>query len=371
MNTKQVIPWELPAWDDYVAAHPGGCVYHTSAWIRTVCRAGGYEPVCVVVEDGDGIRGVLPAVAVRSRLTGNRLCSLSFSDECYPIADDVTTATELLDEIERLRAAGGYGFFEMRGSPALAEPGTDGEGEGIAESAGFDRREHFDTFTLALEPDPGAVFARLHKKAVRPTIKRAAKLGVTVRTGRSPADVRAFYRMYCSTRRRHGVPPQPIRLFELILDAFPGARGRAAPGPTSAPGASLYLAEHEGRAVGAVIVMYWRGKTWLKYEVVDDTRRELRPVYALLWESIEDACAAGDHTYDFGRTERDNEGLASFKSRWGTERVPVPYFFRPAADAPSTAESTSLKYRIFTAAFRLLPTGVSAWIGARIFRHFG
>jgi len=367
-----------------VDRHPGARVYHRSEWIRIVAGIGDYPPMCLAAYEGDTITGVLPAVAVRSRLTGNRLCSLSFSDECFPLADDEGVARALLDEAERLRSAGGFSFFEMRGAPALAgAPAVAGEvvGAAIARSAGFDRQDHFDTFSLALEPDAQAVFGRLHKKAVRPTIKRAQKLGVTVREGRSPEDLHEFYRMYCATRRRHGVPPQPIRLFQLILDRFAeercivggvdrGAGGRSAV-DSSPPGATLYLAVYEGRAIGAVIVMHWRGTTWLKYEVVDDVHRELRPVYALLWKSIEDACAAGDHTYDFGRTERDNEGLAAFKSRWGTERVPIPYFFRPPGDAPSVADSSSLKYRLFTGTFRHLPAGLSAWIGARIFRHFG
>jgi lipid II:glycine glycyltransferase (peptidoglycan interpeptide bridge formation enzyme) len=133
----------------------------------------------------------------------------------------------------------------------------------------------------------------------------------------------------------------------------------------------LYLAEFEGRCIGAVIVFRFRGKTYLKYEVVDDDYRDQRPVYAMLWRSIEESAQDGDHTYDFGRTEKDNTGLADFKSRWGTTRVELPYHFNPPGDAPSVVDSSSLKYRVFTGVFRLMPTALSKRIGEKIFRHFG
>jgi hypothetical protein len=363
LNADLVIPWELQEWDTYVREHPAGCVYHTSLWCRIVSEIGGYQPLCLAVRDGGRLTGVLPAMEIRSRLTGNRMGSLPFSDECYAIADDPAAAGSLIEAALRLREERGLAFFEMRGAPIVR--GGDGAalgngGDALVEEQGFVAQHHFFNFLLALSPDIDSVMKTLHKKAVRPTIKRSFKLGVTVLRGKSDADIREFYRMYCMTRKRHGIPPQPIRMFERIMKDF-----------ADSPQARLYLAEFEGRSIGAVIVFRFRGKTYLKYEVVDDAFRDTRPVYAMLWKSIEESALDGDHTYDFGRTEKDNTGLVGFKSRWGTEQVDLPYYFFPPSEGLSVVKSSSLKYKLFTGVFRRMPTSMSVRIGERLFRHFG
>ena len=293
-------------------------------------------------------------------LTGSRLVSLPFSDECYPIGDARENLEALADAANQSTGDHGLAFFEMRGTPRaasgdVAEPHAADE---LVDAYGIS--EHFDTFHLHLTPDSEAVFRSLHKKAVRPTIKRSFKLGVTVRTSRAERDIRHFYRLYCLTRRKHGIPPQPLSLFTMMMSTL-----------TKHPEAILYIAEHDGKPVGASIVLRYNGVVTLKYEVTDERFMELRPVYAMLWQSIEDAARDGFHTYDFGRTEKDNDGLAGFKKRWGTERVNLPYYYAPPSEGLSTVDHDSLKYKLFTAVFGRLPIRLSAAIGSRIFRHFG
>ena len=271
-------------------------------------------------------------------------------------------AFELLEEALRIREERGLEFFEMRGTPVTSQYTGEVSPEcfAVLDELGFARQSHFYNYLLPLQRDPDAVLKTFHKKSVRPTIKRSFKLGVTVRHGHGGEDLREFYRMYCITRKRHGIPPQPIRLFERILAELDGD-----------PLARLYLAEFEDRCIGAVIVFRFKGTTYLKYEVVDDDYRDQRPVYAMLWRSIEESAQDGDHTYDFGRTEKDNKGLIGFKSRWGTTEVELPYHFTPPGDAPSVVDSSSFKYRLFTGVFRRMPTVLSKRIGEKIFRHFG
>ena len=138
-----------------------------------------------------------------------------------------------------------------------------------------------------------------------------------------------------------------------------------------APRAFLYLAEHESKAVAGLIVIRFNGVTYAKYEGVDDTRRDLVPLYPLFWRTIEDALKEGDRFYDFGRTAADNPGLNEFKQRWGTTHVELPYYFDPPREGVSVVRSDSLKYRLFTAAFRRMPESWSIRVGERIFRHFG
>lgn len=354
MTVLVVEPWTDARWDAYLASHPRATVYHTSAWIRLVCEIGRYPSLCLLHERDGRATGVLPLVAVDSRLTGRRISTLPFSDTCFALADDEEAAIALLVEARAMRARRGASFYEMRGAPALRD-GRD------VEPAGFARSSHFANYVVPLAGGTEAVRKSFSRTAVRQTITKGARLGVAVRAG-GPSDLDAFYALYLRLRRRHGIPPQPHSLFEQVL---------ARMGPADTPRATLYLAEHERVAIAGLVVFRYAGVTYAKYEGADETRRDLVPLYPLIWRTIEDAIQAGDRLYDFGRTATDNPGLNEFKQRWGTTRVELPYYFDPPREGVSVVRSDSLKYRIFTTAFRRMPASWSIRIGRRIFRHFG
>jgi hypothetical protein len=300
---------------------------------------------------------------IRSSLTGNRMGSLPFSDECYPIADSPECAEDLLNQAVRLSKERGLDFLEVRGAPALSGEVSDpafSRLTDLPERLGFSCQNHFSKFVLPLAEDTDAVRRALQRKSVRQMISKSLRLGVTVRRGEGIRDLREFYRLYCLMRRRHGIPPQPPRLFERVFAALSGS-----------PLALLYLAEFEQKNIGALIVLHYHGTAHLKYEGVDHAYRDRLPVYSLFWRSIEEAAEAGLDYCDLGRTASDNTGLASFKSHWGTERVELPYYSCPPAEGISVVKSASLKYRLFTGFFKRLPTSVTAYLGARLFRHFG
>jgi CelD/BcsL family acetyltransferase involved in cellulose biosynthesis len=348
-----VEPWTDARWDAYVASHPRATLYHTSAWIKLVCDIGRYPSLCFAHENNGQLTGVLPLVAVDSRLTGRRISTLPFSDSCFALADHEEAIRSLIEEARSARTKRRARFYEMRGASALRD-GHDIEPDGFARST------HFANYVVPLAGDTDAVFKTFARTAVRQTITKGARLGVTVRESVEPRDLDAFYALYVKNRRRHGIPPQPKSLFATILRTM-----------TISPRARLYLAEHESKAVAGLIVIRFNGVTYAKYEGVDETRRELVALYPLFWKTIEDAVHAGDRCYDFGRTAGDNPGLNQFKERWGTTRVELPYYFDPPAEGLSVVRSDSLKYRLFTTAFRRMPESWSIRIGERIFRHFG
>jgi hypothetical protein len=344
-----VDPWKDVRWDAYVASHPRATVYHTAAWIRIVCETGRYPSLSLLNEDGGRVTGVMPLAAVDSTLTGRRISTLPFSDACFVLADDTATVQALLAQARVLRNERRSRFHEMRGLPALRD-GSD------ADAAGYAKSGHFYNYLLALDKPVEQIRSSFGQKSVRYMITKAEKAGVTVRRG-SSQDVAEFYRLYVLTRRRHGIPPQPLRLFSMLMEGKIDA--------------ALYLAIYQERAIAAAITARYLQTTFLKYEVTDDVHRNLGAVHVILWQSIQDAMRAGDSVYDFGRTAADNTGLCEFKSRWGTTQIDMPYYFDPPAEGMSVVRSESLKYRLFTGAFRRMPPALSVKLGERIFRHFG
>lgn len=331
-------------------------MYHSSAWCRIVAEIGRYRPLCLLRREGGRVTGLLPIMEVRSRLTGNRVGALPFSDECPLLCDDETAAAELMEAALQLSTERGSRFFEMRGAPVLMDGST-----GVApESFGLSRTVHFFNYRIPVSRDTDAVFRSFKKNSVRQVINKGFRLGVTVRRGEGDRDLREFYRLYVCNRQGHGIPPQPLALFSMLFERLQGG-----------PQAALYLAENEGRAVASLVTIRFQGVTFAKYEGIDRSCRHLQPVYPLLWKSIEDSALAGDSYYDMGRTALDNPGLNSFKSHWGTEQSELPYFFYPPGQGLSVVTSNSWKYRLFTGVFRRTPHRLSVALGSRLFRHFG
>ncbi len=392
MNAPEtILPWEDPAWDHFVVAHPAGTVYHTSSWCRIIQHAGNYEPRYLILRDANQVKGILPLLLVTSRLTGNRIVCLPFSDLCYPLVEAPEVAKALLARALQIAEKERSGYLEVRGAPHWPSSaakmsrseaaGHPQAGSGAPETPvdasatdrserenaaamlsqlGFSEQNHFRNYITPLSKDTSAVLRTFHRTSVRQTINKSFRLGVTVRLGQGERDINEFYRLYVMNRRRHGIPPQAKGFFTLMFERL-----------EQHPKALLYIAEYEGKNIAALVVLKYRGVCYAKYEGMDEAYRHLLPVYALFWKSIEDAALDGDTNYDFGRTALDNTGLNAFKNRWGTRPEMLPYYFHPPREGLSVVKSDSLKYRLFTGAVRRLPLSVSAHIGARLFRHFG
>jgi CelD/BcsL family acetyltransferase involved in cellulose biosynthesis len=354
VQIKEIIPWDEPLWDEFVRQNSKGSVYHTSTWIRIVRDAGGYKPLCLAAKEGENLLGILPLMAIRSSLTGKRLVCLPFSDACCALADNPEIALELLKKGQELLSEEKLSLLEMRGIP------TGFSSKEPLETSGFSIRHHYKNYVIPLSDDAEAVKKTFHRTSVRQTINKSFRLGVTVRKKEDASDLDVFYKLYLLNRRRHGIPPQPKRFFSLILENM-----------NEEPKALNYTAEYEGNSVAALIVLRYKGITYAKYEGVDDGYRDVLPVFALFWKTIEDAALAGCRYYDFGRTAVDNPGLNAFKSRWGTECIDLPYLFHPTEQGLSTVESSSLKYRLFTGVVKRFPLPVHRWLGEKLFWHFG
>jgi CelD/BcsL family acetyltransferase involved in cellulose biosynthesis len=295
-------------WSSFVASHGSALPFHHPSWAATLAECYGFHALCVTVDDRAGrIVAGLPVLEVRRRRGPRRWVSLPFTDHCPPLATDGFDAglVRLLDDARRQF---GVDRIEVRGE--LHGPGAHPDGA-------------FLSHELSLAGSEDEVFASLHPSQVRRNIRRAQRAGVTVRFGRTEADVTgAFYRLHSRTRHRLGVPVQPLRYFRLLWKHV------------LAPGHGVVLiAEVAGVPVASAVFLASRGVCVYKYGASDERRWSARPNHLLFWEAIRWAAARGCQTLDFGRTDIADEGLREFKSRWGTVERRLAYSV--LADAPS------------------------------------
>jgi hypothetical protein len=164
---------------------------------------------------------------------------------------------------------------------------------------------------LALPQDP----AMLHpNKSHRNLRNQAVRNGVRVTQGSTRQDVAAFYRVHTLTRRRHGVPVQPRRFFDLLWNRV------------LAPGHGFVaIATLDGEVQSAAVFLVHNGTLVNKYHGSDPRLPEKRAGYLLDWEMMVAGCTAGCHTLDLGRSDPDAAGLRLYKSLWGAAETPLIY----------------------------------------------
>src|SRR6185503_12434580 len=126
------------------------------------------------------------------------------------LAQDVT-AEPLLKAAMQEGQRRGWKYVEFRG-------GNEGF-PSLPESVSF------YTHVLRLRSSAEELFETFDS-SVRRAIRKAERCGVRVECGTDIEAVRAYYRLHCRTRTKHGAPPQPFSFFlSLWENALQKGRG--------------------------------------------------------------------------------------------------------------------------------------------------
>lgn len=153
------------------------------------------------------------------------------------------------------------------------------------------------------------------KPKTRYNIRLALRKGVKVHDV-GHHNLETWYRLYAETAARNGINNQGIGYFRSVL-------GTQASGSRSPAKVSLLLAEYEGKALAGMVLAMSGGRATYLYGASSSKNRNLMPSYALQWEGIRKAKAAGCQEYDmFGIAPAPDPshpmyGLYRFKTGFG------------------------------------------------------
>lgn len=307
--------WGDERWGDYVARHPRATAFHHPAWAGLIASCYGFEGFSVGVTDGlGGLGALVPMVEIKLLGSTRRWVSLPFTDTCAPLVSGDCTQRLIIDELDMCRNEG-VASIELR--TAL------NEGEIV-----FAARQGV-SHTLPLVPDAAAVYRTFKKTQVQQPITKGEREGVIIRRAECSDEMHVFYRLHAMTRRRHGTPVQPRRFFDLLW------RRIVEPGL-----GFLLIAEKDRVPIASAFFLAWNGTIIYKFSASDPAGLGLRPNNLLLWSAIKWGCENGYRTFDFGRTDLEDEGLRAFKNGWGTREEPLFYSF--IADRPPRISSGRL-----------------------------
>lgn len=342
--------------------HPQAGIFHTPAWLECLRAVYRYAPVVyTTTPPGRALEDGVVLCRVASRLTGRRLVSLPFSDHCQPLLGDPDRLAEICAALREERKAGRWSYVELR--PAGIE--IAGAGNRTAsqparlsapEASHWGQRDAF-LHVLDLAPDLDSLFKQCHNTAIRQAVRRAEREGVELRVGRDAAVLRPFLALMLMTRRKHKLPPPPEVWFYTLAEKL-------------GDHLQVWLALLSGVPIASILTLSYRGRHYYKYSCFDLEYRNVGGTPFLLWNAIRQAREAGGRDFDLGRSDADNEGLVTFKDRWGAQRTCLTYL-RCSSRKRSDSLDSGWKMNLAQEIFSRLPDRLLVLAGNFLYRHIG
>jgi peptidoglycan pentaglycine glycine transferase (the first glycine) len=282
-------------WNQFVREAPTGHLCQTYEWSEH-----GEDPAAraralhVGVMDGDQLVGAV--LLLRSKLPG--LPGALYYAPRGPVVPDATGPVLPLLMQTAARLARKAGGFAMRVEPNM--PDDEPQWRAAFERIGFHTSPHViylrNTWILDVRPSEKQLLDGM-QTTWRYNIGKTGRSGVTIRQGRTEADLDIFYRLQAETATREHFYLYPRSVFRDMLAHYsPEAAAR-----DDTALLTLLIAEHEGTALAATTVATFGAWAWSMHTGItsDAQARKLRPNYLLQWEAMRWAKSQGCAYFDF------------------------------------------------------------------------
>jgi CelD/BcsL family acetyltransferase involved in cellulose biosynthesis len=338
-------PIRDPRWAEFVDRHDSASVFHSLPWLEAIRETYGYTPVVYTTSPSSSpLANGIVFCQIKSWLTGRRMVSVPFSDHCEPLLDSTTNTVAIADELKKTVDAGKWKYIELRPISELSVL------DGIVKTPAC------YLHMLDLRPPADELLRRTHKTSVQQRIRRAEREGIRYESGTSDKLLNAFYRLLVQTRRRHQLPPQPIQWFRNLVSCM-GDR------------LQIRVAYQNELEIASIVTLMHKDVVVYKYGCSNAELNNLGGIALLIWNTIVEAKAAGMTCMDFGRSDADNQGLITFKDRWGAASSQLTYlrWSRKQDSETATRRSSGVIKRLFA----MMPDFVLETTGRILYRHVG
>jgi hypothetical protein len=334
-----------PRWPDFLRRHSDATVFHTPGWLDALRRTYQYEPVVYTTSplETDLTNG-WAFCRVGSWLTGDRLVSLPFSDHCDLLGGAVQEFDCLSQELVKDQRQHSWKYLEFR--PRAGEPTI---------PDGFQASETFCLHRIDLTPPIGQLFNNLHKDSTQRKIRRSEREGITCEEGRCEELVDKLYCLLLLTRRRHKIPPQPRGWFSNLVNCLGDC-------------VKVRVVSKDGRPLAGILTLRFKDTLIYKYGGSDARFHSLGGIHLCFWRAIEDAKGVGLSEFDLGRSDLDDDGLITFKDRWGARRSRLTYYRKWLRSPRAENVPWQVQARRVLA---YVPSGLLSVTGRLLYRHFG
>jgi CelD/BcsL family acetyltransferase involved in cellulose biosynthesis len=342
-------PVKDPSWSELLDSHPAASIFHSPAWLNALRQTYGYEPFVVTTSRGPTLENGV--VMCRVKGWGRRLVSLPFSDHCDPLVNRPDDLSDVIAHLAREVRNAGWRSVEWRPKTAIGD-----RFNAAVHSSGLKASDEYCLHRLDLRREPTEIFRRFHPSSTQRAIRRAERSGVTYEMGTSDRLRLRFYRLLRMTRRRHGVPPQPIAWFRNLFACLGDQ-------------VAIHEASKDGRAIASMMTVTFKKTMYYKYGGSDASFHPLGAMPFLFWRVIQDAHERGFTHLDLGRSNIDQPGLIAFKDHLGASCSTLTYYRYPGTQA--AAARYPWMSRVARGVFAHLPDATLDLAGRLLYRHLG
>jgi hypothetical protein len=326
--------------------HSESSIFHTRGWLNALQRTYGYAPIVFTSSPpGAALSNGLLFCDIHTWIGGRRLVSLPFSDHCAPLGDWSKDLSSMLTGLKEAAKERRWRYIEFRTADAL-----------VSEADSFQKTEGFRFHRLDLRPSLEDLFRGFHKNCVQRKIHRAEREQLSCQAGRSAALLDQFYGLFLMTRRRLGLPPQPLSWFRHLI----GFLGESL---------TIYIAYCRNTPIAGIITLRHKDVLVYKYGASDYDFRQLGGTQLAFWNAIQDAKRSGLREMDFGRSDLDDSGLITFKDRWGARSSALDYW--QYSRRPAEASRSRWPAKLVKPLFRHLPDGILRTAGKMLYKYAG
>lgn len=305
----------------------------------------GYKPYYFEFTKDNDTLALIPFMLIDSWLTGKRFVSLPFSDYCQPLVKPIVDSDLLFklifDSISHINSK----YIEIRSTQNKYPFDTD--------KFRVDQRHILKLGRT--ETDLLKSFSDNTKR----NIKKAVKEGVILKIQNDEEGMKIFCDMNSETRKKHGLPPQPLKFFKnLTNNVIQNKMGE------------ILIAESNGEPISSCIYLKFGKKLVYKFGASYSKYFELRGNHFVMWEAIKRYLSEGFEEFDFGRTELGHDGLRRFKLGWNTEESSIfttRFDFRTNEFLNASISTQGFHNRIFEKS----PELILKIIGNVLYKHIG
>ena len=346
-------PLTDPRWDQFVESHPFGTIYHTSSWMEVIELSFKHikGQVVALKNDDSQIVAGLPIYVVESWLTGRRIVSAPFATVFDPLISGEEELRMLLDALMKLYEEKRCKYIEINVKNTT---------EFFGEYHTLNVEMYFKRHYLILS-NPKELKKTFHRTCIRRNINRSLKYGLGFSSGETNFHLKQFLHLYSQTRKRLGLPIQPFGFFDNLLRILLRKKR-----------VSIFLVQKDRHYIASVVALKYKDTFSLEYLGYDVNFNNFYPTQFLYWNVIQQAYANGYRILDFGRTSIDNQGLLTFKKRWGTYEEDLPKIYYPEWMGNfSERRAHSVRYKILNKVFRIIPVAISTHISRLLYHHMG
>ncbi len=325
--------------------HKDYSFFHTKEWAEVLLESYSYTPMYFTIQNRTEYASLIPSFRINSYLTGSRIVSLPFSDFCEPLYSSILQADEIVSEIFSYAKNQNLKYVEFRSSETKFPHQSDNYRTDLRHILFLNKSEN-ETF-------------KSFSENTRRNIKKTAKSNVVVVIKNDIDGLNFFYKMFCVTRQKHGLPPQPIKFFKNIFE-YIIKKGRG----------DIVLAKHNNQFIAGAVYFKFGEKILYKFGASYPVFNELKGNNAVMWFAIQKYINEKYKEFDFGRTEINHEGLRRFKLSWNTEERFIytsKYDIKTSKYLPAKIQTDGFHNRIFNNT----PVWALKLISKILYKHIG